>query len=218
MPHSTAWASHFDLFAARRLCIVDFVTRRIRAPEPFGKNREQESGAESGAGGGAARGRQAGPEEARTRLPTHTAALRPSGPPPGAPAAPNPRSPPRSAHPLFRIPIYTGSQVHGDKYLRGAQAAPPPGRPRPRAPARASLGTCSPSGRAAPAWAARAAAPRASLAEHSSRGGSVPRADCGARCAPRGGRGAAQTLPRPPMAGGALPGHLRRVQGLCTHL
>ena len=68
-------------------------------------------------------GRQAGPEEARTRLPTHTAALRPSGPPPGAPAAPNPRSLPRSNHPLFRIPIYTGSQVHGDKYLRGAQAA-----------------------------------------------------------------------------------------------
>ena len=41
---------------AHELYIVDFVTRRIRAPEPFGKNREQESGAESGAGGGAARG------------------------------------------------------------------------------------------------------------------------------------------------------------------
>ena len=103
---------------------MDFVTRRIRAPElkPArigSKNREQNREQ------AAARptGRQAGPEEARTRLPTHTAALRPSGPPPGAPAAPNPRSPPRSAHPLFRIPIYTGSQVHGDKYLRGAQAA-----------------------------------------------------------------------------------------------
>ena len=102
--------------------IVDFVTRRIRAPEPFGKNREQESGAESGAGGGAARGRQAGPEEARTRLPTHTAALRPSGPPPGA-SAPAPRLL------LFRTPPRAGPGACACR-----RAVPP--RVPPRAPPR----------------------------------------------------------------------------------